>query len=208
MLVLFPEKKVNISLSNIFSASSAMIEDGVLLDAWPVSTLQKLDRLPNIRVRRGGKMDRIEFGRYLATRRKELGINSLEQMSTLSGISRSMLQRLESGGTPRPSAQMLASIARAYKIRKEVAEEVFLKGIEEENGECERLDRILKRIAADKSFALKDYAAKSFSECKRMGKQTKIFIIKAYEMIQEISFSKSSSPETNHSSPYSSRKKS
>ena len=153
-------------------------------------------------------MDRIEFGRYLAARRKELGINSLEQMSTLSGISRSMLQRLESGGTPRPSAQMLASISRAYKIRKDVAEEVFLKGVEEDNGECKRLDRILKRIALDKSFALKDHAAKSFSECRRMGKQTKIFIIKAYEMIQGITSSERNSPEAHYGSRYSSRKRS
>ncbi len=152
-------------------------------------------------------MDRIEFGRYLAARRKEFGINSLEQMSTQSGISRSMLQRLESGGTPRPSAKMLATIAQAYKIKKEVAEEVFLKGVEEENGECKRLDGILKRIAADKSFALKDYAAKSFSECRRMGKQTKIFIIKAYEMIQGISFSERNSSKTRHDFPSSSRKK-
>jgi transcriptional regulator with XRE-family HTH domain len=128
-------------------------------------------------------MDRIEFGRYLAAKRKELGINSLEQMAAPSGISRSMLQRLETGGAPRPSARMLAKIAAAYKIKKEVAEEVFLKSDGEDDEECRKLDGLLGQIARDKSFGLKDHAARSLSECKRAGKQTKIYLIKAYEKI-------------------------
>jgi transcriptional regulator with XRE-family HTH domain len=128
-------------------------------------------------------MDRIEFGRYLAARRKELGIKSLEQMAGPSGISRAMLQRLETGGTPRPSARMVAKIASAYKIKKEVAEEVFLKGDGEDDEECRKLDGLLGQIARDKSFSLKDHAARSLSECKRAGKHTKIYLIKAYEKI-------------------------
>ncbi len=128
-------------------------------------------------------MDRIEFGRYLAARRKELGISSLEQMAVPSGISRAMLQRLETGGAPRPSVRMLAKIAAAYKIKKEVAEDVFLKADGEDDKECKRLDELLGQIARDKSFALKDHAARSLAECKRAGKQTKIYLIKAYEKI-------------------------
>lgn len=128
-------------------------------------------------------MDRIEFGRYLAERRKELGINSLEQMAGPSGISRSMLQRLETGGVPRPSVRMLAKLSAAYKIKKEVAEEVFLNGDGEDDDECRKLEGLLKQIARDKSFVLKDHAARSLSECKRAGKQTKIYLIKAYEKI-------------------------
>ncbi len=78
---------------------------------------------------------------------------------------------------------MLAKIAAAYKIKKEVAEEVFLKADGEDDKECKRLDDLLGQIARDKSFALKDHAARSLSECKRAGKQTKIYLIKAYEKI-------------------------
>ncbi len=98
-----------------------------------------------------------------------------------SEISRSTLQRMETGTAPRPSARMLTKISAAYKVKKEFAEEVLLKGDGEDNEEVNRLD-LQGQIARDKSFVMKDHAARSLSECIRTGKQT-IYLIKAYEKI-------------------------
>ncbi len=62
---------------------------------------------------------------------------------------------------------MLTKISAAYKVKKEFAEEVLLKGDGEEDEELKRLAVLLGQIVRNKSFVLKDHAVRSLSECKR-----------------------------------------
>ena len=69
-------------------------------------------------------MDRVEFGKYLTSRRNKAGF-SLVRMAEKTGLSPSMLNQMEHGGILKPSYDTLLKVCKAYDVEENEARRVF-----------------------------------------------------------------------------------
>ncbi len=69
-------------------------------------------------------MDRLEFGRYLTSRRNKAGFN-LIKMAKKAGLSPSMLNQMEHGAIIKPSYDTLLKVCKAYDVDEDQARRVF-----------------------------------------------------------------------------------
>jgi transcriptional regulator with XRE-family HTH domain len=72
-------------------------------------------------------MNRLEFGTYLAEKRKERN-KSLSQMTIDTGLSLSLLMQIEHGGVVRPRYDTIMKLSKSYKIPKKMILAVFYGG--------------------------------------------------------------------------------
>ncbi len=128
-------------------------------------------------------MERHEFGKYIASIRNKSGLNRPEWAAKI-GITDYQLRALEFGLIEKPDIETISKIAAGFNLEENHVNAVYY-GIQDEKKlkERARLDNILAAIKKDNKFALKNYAARSFSEKEDIPQKTKIFIIKMYEKI-------------------------